>query len=86
MKNYLFLIFTVFAISAEAQNNRYLILLKDKVGSPYSVGQPSGFLSNRAIQRRQRQQIAIIERNLPVNPSYISQLAGTGARVLYSSR
>ncbi|TAF95272.1 MAG: peptidase S8 [Cytophagia bacterium] len=86
MKRYFCLIFAIFTINAEAQNDRYLILLKDKVGSPYSVGQPSGFLSNRAIQRRQRQQIAIIERDLPVNPSYISQLAGTGARVLYSSR
>ena len=87
MKNYL-LLFVLFLLSeaVQAQNNRYLILLKDKANSPFSVGQPSGFLSSRSVQRRQRQQIAVTAHDLPVNPNYVSQIKATGATVLYTSR
>lgn len=64
----------------------YLILLNDKASSPYSIQQPGQFLSQRAIQRRQRQNIAVQERDLPVNPTYVTQLKQQGVQVRYSSR
>jgi serine protease AprX len=90
MKNY-FVGVIIFSLSlftelVQAQNNRYLVLFKDKTGSPFSIGQPEQFLSNRSIQRRQRQQIAVTERDLPVNPNYVAQIKATGATVLYTSR
>jgi serine protease AprX len=83
----LFLLFLVTCgLSAQAQNRKYLVLLKDKTNSPYSIGKPEQFLSQRAIQRRGKQGISIQERDLPVNPAYVSALQKTGAKVWFSSR
>lgn len=77
------LLFTSIAVKAQ-NNDKYYIQLSDKNGSPYSVGNPSQFLSAKAITRRNNQGITINSSDLPVNPSYISQIAATGATVLYS--
>lgn len=72
---------------ASAQTARkYLVLLKDKANSPYSVSRPQQFLSQRSIQRRQKQNIAPLERDLPVNPAYVAQLQQAGAKVWFTSR
>lgn len=65
---------------------KYLVLLKDKANSPYTVSQPDRFLSQRSILRRQKQNIAILERDLPVNPAYVSQLQQAGAKIWFTSR
>ncbi len=65
---------------------KYFVYLKDKANSPYSVDKPEEFLSKRAIERRQKQNISIVERDLPVNGSYLTQIKNTGASVWYSSR
>lgn len=65
---------------------KYLVLLRDKANTPYSVSQPNQFLSQRAILRRQKQNIAILERDLPVNPAYVTQLRQAGAKIWFSSR
>lgn len=65
---------------------KYLVLLKDKANSPYSVSQPNQFLSQRSILRRQKQNITLLERDLPVNPTYVSQLQQAGAKIWFTSR
>src|SRR4030095_14255738 len=57
-----------------AQFTRYIIKLKDKNGSPYSLSDPSVYLSQRAIDRRTRYNIAIDSTDLPVTPSYVAQI------------
>lgn len=72
---------------AFAQNDRkYLVLLKDKANSPYSIQNPSKFLSERAILRRLNQNIDITQHDLPVNPAYVAAIRETGAKVWYTSR
>ncbi|MBD2703469.1 S8 family serine peptidase [Spirosoma sp. BT702] len=68
------------------QNRKYLVLLRDKANSPYSISQPEKFLSQRSILRRQKQNIAVLERDLPVNPSYLTQLQQAGAKIWFQSR
>lgn len=68
------------------QNAKYLVLFKDKTGTPFTIDQPQQFLSPRSISRRAKQKIAITSRDLPVNPSYLAQIRQTGAKVWYSSR
>ncbi|WP_229313094.1 S8 family serine peptidase [Larkinella terrae] len=84
------LLFTLFLLSswlsAEAQNRKYLVLLKDKTSSPYSINKPEQFLSQRAILRRAKQGILVQEKDLPVNPVYVSALRQTGAKIWFSSR
>lgn len=70
----------------QAQTAKYLVLLKDKTGTPFTTDKPTAYLSQRSVDRRSRQGIAFTSRDLPVNPSYVSQIRQTGAKVWYTSR
>ena len=54
--------------------NCYRITFSDKNDSPYSVNRPEEFLSARAIAKRERFNIPVIEQDLPVNPHYIDSI------------
>ena len=72
-----------------AQNaapNSYWIQLKDKKGTPYSISQPEAFLSQRSINRRQRQHISIDETDLPVSPVYLDSLKKRGLDIVHTSK
>lgn len=72
---------------AMGQTARYTIELKDKAGTPFSLSKPSDYLSAKAIQRRQRQNISIDSTDLPVSPAYLQKIAAVaGARVMSTSR
>jgi serine protease AprX len=57
---------------------KYAVFFKDKANSPYSADNPQAFLSQRAIERRQKQGIRITESDLPVNPAYIKAVTNLG--------
>ncbi|QDK79465.1 S8 family serine peptidase [Spirosoma sp. KCTC 42546] len=65
---------------------KYLVLLRDKANTPYSISKPEQFLSQRSILRRQKQNIPVLERDLPVNPAYLTQLQQAGGKIWFSSR
>ncbi|MFW5762501.1 MAG: S8 family peptidase [Cyclobacteriaceae bacterium] len=69
-----------------AQTNRYVVFFTDKQNNTYSIEQPEEFLSERAIQRRTRQNIAITGKDLPPTQAYLNELADKGAKILYTSR
>ncbi|MCY7359374.1 MAG: S8 family peptidase [Rudanella sp.] len=81
----IFCLLTASMVTAQTAQ-RYLVVLRDKASSPYSTSRPEQFLSTRAISRRAKQNIALTERDLPVNPAYVSKLKTTGAQVLNTSR
>ena len=64
----------------------YFVRFRDKGHSPYSLERPQEYLSERALERRLRQQIDIDSTDLPVTPAYVEQLADAGAQVLYPLR
>ncbi len=64
----------LFFINAEAQLTRHVVKLKNKGNNPFSLNNPSAYLSQRAIDRRTKYGIAIDSTDLPVTPSYISQI------------
>jgi subtilisin family serine protease len=70
----------------ETAPGKYRIEFTDKNNSPFSIGRPEEFLSDRAIQRRIRQEIPIDMRDLPVNPSYIDSIKQTGVKLLNVSK
>ena len=77
----------LFALSASAEKTyKYRVSLKDKVGTAYSVENPKEFLSERAIERRTRQQLPVDETDLPVSQVYVDALKGTGAKLVTSSK
>ncbi|MEO8720550.1 MAG: S8 family serine peptidase [Ginsengibacter sp.] len=69
---------TFFSPPLFAQFTKYIVKFKDKTGVPFSINNPSKFLSQRAIQRREKQNIPIDETDLPVVPSYIDSIRLSG--------
>lgn len=68
------------------KNYKYRVNLKDKSGTEYSIDRPQAFLSERAIERRNRQQLPIEETDLPVSQEYLKELLGTGAKLVTTSK
>ncbi len=71
---------------AQIAPDRYYVQFTDKNNSPYSIDNPSAFLTQRALDRRERQQIPVHENDIPVNTEYLSGVAATGARLLFATR
>ena len=65
---------------------KYRVSLKDKVGTTCSIDKPEEFLSERALERRNRQQLSIDETDLPVSGKYVDELKATGARLVTTSK
>jgi len=64
----------LFSVITNAQFTRYIVRLKNKGGTPFSISSPTAFLSQKSIDRRTKYGIAIDSTDLPVNPSYVSQI------------
>lgn len=87
MRQILGLVLVMMATSVAAQTgNRYWIEFTDKNNSTFSLTNPSAYLSQRAIARRNRQGIAIDSTDLPVNNWYIDSLRAKGATVRHHSK
>ncbi len=80
MKNtcILFLAFIFLAFDTSAQFTKYVVRFKDKSGTPFSINNPSAFLTVRSIARRTKQNIAIDETDLPITPAYIDSVRLAG--------
>ncbi len=63
---------------SQQQYTKYVVVFKNKNNSPYRLDKPLEYLSSKSIQRRKRYNIAIDSSDLPVNPSYISQVLAQG--------
>ncbi|SMD31851.1 Por secretion system C-terminal sorting domain-containing protein [Reichenbachiella faecimaris] len=71
---------------AQTETNRYVVYLKDKTNSPYSVDNPSAYLSQKAIDRRTNQNISITTEDFPVNESYVQSIRDLGVETYFTSR
>lgn len=76
----------VSVVTTTAQVNRYMVFFKDKSGTPFSTSNPSLYLSQKAIERRTKQSIAVTELDLPVNPNYLQNVRATGASTFFKTR
>ncbi|RZM07328.1 MAG: hypothetical protein EOO88_51950, partial [Pedobacter sp.] len=71
----------------QAQNNRYIIRLKDKQFNTYSTTNPGAFLTQRALNRRTQYNIPIDSTDLPVTARYLDSIRLSGAvNILNTSR
>lgn len=88
IKTIIFACLVCFAInSLHSQTfTKYWVKFKNKNGSPYSISNPSAFLSAKSIARRTNQGIAVDLTDIPVNQTYINQVNATGAQVLQRSK
>ncbi len=75
-----------YAQKKKVRPKKYWVTFTDKDDSPYSIHKPWEFLSQRAIDRRQRLGIAMEPEDLPVNPQYVDGLEERGAKQVFTSR
>ncbi|HRS54215.1 MAG TPA: S8 family serine peptidase [Bacteroidales bacterium] len=75
-----------FYLLAQVAPSKYWVMFTDKNNSPYSISNPSAFLSQKAIDRRLKYGIPIQMNDLPVNPWYIDSVRNTGVTVINWSK
>lgn len=71
---------------AQTWGAKYRVQFTDKNNSPYSINNPQAFLTQRALDRRTNQGIAVTESDIPVNQTYIDSLIDLGAKIFNVSR
>ena len=88
MKIHLIIFISILSlVKAEALfAQKWAVYFTDKNNSAYSIDDPEKFLSERAIERRNKYNIEITEADIPVNELYIEQLRQLGATALGTSR
>ncbi|MEI9913276.1 MAG: S8 family serine peptidase [Bacteroidota bacterium] len=69
-----FIISLLLANESQAQFTRFIVKLKNKGATSFTIANPSAYLSSRAIDRRTKYIIAIDSTDLPVPASYITQI------------
>lgn len=86
-KPLLFLLGLLFFCAEMPAQKKYWVKFKDKNGTPYSLSNPSAFLTQKSIARRTKYKIPYNTTDLPVTPSYISGVSSVpGVTVLYTSK
>jgi len=79
MRRSLIIIFILIgAIKSFAQYPKWIVRFTDKNNSPYTIDNPSAYLSSKAIARRTKFNIAIDSTDIPVNPAYIDSVLSKG--------
>ena len=82
-------ILLLISLGTEAQeiaDSVYWVYFKDKAGNGYQTDLPAQFLSDRSINRRAMQGLAVDQTDLPVTASYIQELRDMGVEIKYVSR
>jgi hypothetical protein len=71
---------------SQVSPNKYCIELTDKNNNTYSLEHPEQFLTQRALERRAKQNIGIDYTDLPVSNHYIDSLRNLGLKILNVSK
>lgn len=85
MKKVVFLLLTIlsgYIGFGQIYPDKYFVAFTDKNDSPYSFQNPEAYLSERAIERRERYNIPVDIHDLPVNPQYIEAVANIGVEII----
>ncbi|OFX34727.1 MAG: hypothetical protein A2W90_12470 [Bacteroidetes bacterium GWF2_42_66] len=80
------LLFSKVLLAQSPGESYHWIEFTDKNGTEYSIDQPKKFLSQRAIDRRKRQNIEIDETDLPVSKAYTDSLQSMGFMIMHTSK
>lgn len=86
----LFFLFTfaLFVTGASAQQDtlKYRISLKDKAATEYSLDRPEKFLSEKAVERRRKQNLPIDSTDLPVCRKYLNEIRKQGVNIVLTGK
>lgn len=76
----------VFTAEMAPAQRQYVVYLKDKANTSYDLANPLTMISQRALDRRTGQGIAMDSTDIPVNSTYVTQVSATGAQVIRTSK
>ncbi len=76
----------VICVNTFATDYFFYVQFADKCGTPYSLSNPAGFLSERALERRKAFALECDSTDLPVNPAYLKELVNHGFRIHNNTR
>lgn len=76
----------VAGVSAQQDTLKYRISLKDKAATEYSLKLPEKFLSEKAIERRKKQNLPIDSTDLPVCRKYIDEIRKLGVNIVVAGK
>ncbi len=82
----LFLIFAGICFMQNASAQKYFVTFSDKNNNTYSISNPEEFLSDKAIERRTKQNIAISEEDLPVTQDYLDRMKNLDLQIIWTSK
>ena len=83
--SFFFLLNLILGSAAYAQD-RYAVFYQYKPQENFSLDNPSDFLTQRALDRRIRESVAVDSTDLPVSPRYINELRVLSTDLLYHSK
>jgi len=72
--------------SLAGENYYFRVYLNDKGNSEYTIEEPERYLSQGAIQRRQKQQKEITFSDLPISRSFLDTLSSSGGEIITQSK
>ncbi len=75
--------FMVVHSAAQTAPDKYWVQFTDKNNSPFSIYNPSEYLSEKCIARRVKFSLGFDERDIPVNETYISEVLNVGQCFLH---
>ncbi len=64
----------------------YRVALQDKRGSDYSLKHPERFLSEKALNRRNKQDLSVDSTDLPLSRKYLKKMAAEGFTIIGGSK
>lgn len=73
-------------IVTDANDYKFRLVLKDKGTSSHTLNKPETFLSEKAIQRRLKRNIAIDNSDLPISEDYLKQIEKVGCKIVSKSK
>ena len=80
------LLVSYISVFSQSYPEKYWVKLTNKDNTGYDIAHPEDFLSQRAIDRRNRYNIDIVENDLPVSQVYIDSLQALGCEVVLKSK
>ena len=80
------LLFVAVGASAQQDTLKYRISLRDKAATTYSLDRPEEFLSEKSIQRRQKQGLSVDSTDLPVCRKYVDAIRKEGVNIVMTGK
>ena len=82
-----FMLFLLLSQQISAQQYKFIVRFRDKFNNGYRLSNPSSFLTEKSILRRQKQNIPVDSLDMPVTAAYVDSLSSIpSVQVLNKSR